>query len=150
LFVVSSDKDLWQLISERVSCWNPQTKKLISLRGFKKIYGIEPDDWIRVKSIAGCATDDIPGIVGVGEATAAKYLRGTLKKDSLAFGRIEAADDMICKNRVLVRLPFPGTQKCEPQKHDNPTPAGWRAAALGLDMPGLLKLLERAVWQKNA
>ena len=150
LFLVSADKDLWQLISERVSCWNPQTKKLMSLRGFYKIYGIEPDDWIRVKSIAGCNTDDIPGVPGVGDVTAAKYLRGELKADSMAFERIGEAEEMISRNRVLVRLPFPGTQNCEPQINDRPTPAGWRAAASDLDMPGLHKLLERAAWQKNA
>jgi 5'-3' exonuclease len=78
---------------------------------FKERYGISPKRWIAVKALAGCNTDNIPGITGVGEASAVKYLRGNLKESSIYYRRIEEgiAQGILQTNRALVKLPFEGT-----------------------------------------
>jgi len=139
-FLISADRDLFQLLTSQVSCWNPQQKKMTSLTSFQKKYEIGPDEWVSVKAIAGCGTDDITGVRGVGEKTAIKYLRRDLGRHTAAYGAIRAATARIDTNRVLVRLPFPGCRACEPQPDDNPTADGWARAARKLGIPILARL----------
>ncbi len=81
--IVSSDKDLLQLISDETEV------KLLKQVGFirynketfKKDYGIEPIRIIDLKALMGDASDNIPGVKGIGEKTALKLLQeyGTLE-----------------------------------------------------------------------
>ena len=75
--IISSDKDLLQLINEEVEVkllkqtgfirYNPET--------FKADYGIEPIKIIDLKALAGDSSDNIPGVRGIGEKTALKLLQ---------------------------------------------------------------------------
>jgi DNA polymerase-1 len=143
-FLISSDKDLFQLLTSQVSCWNPQQKKMTSVTSFYRTWGISPADWVEVKAIAGCKTDDVAGVFGVGEATAAKFIRKELTTDSIAYRSILKAEPRIEKNIQLVRLPFPGTQACEPQGADFPHEDGWRSVSKKLRVPDLSTLLPGA------
>ena len=75
--IVSSDKDLLQLISFETEI------KLLKQSGFiryneesfKKEYGIDPIKVIDLKSLMGDASDNIPGVKGIGEKTALKLLQ---------------------------------------------------------------------------
>ena len=75
--IVSSDKDLLQLISFETEI------KLLKQSGFiryneesfKKEYGIDPIKIIDLKSLMGDASDNIPGVKGIGEKTALKLLQ---------------------------------------------------------------------------
>ena len=132
--IISSDKDLYQLIRSNVSFYNPQKNKIITLQGFKKIYGIIPEQWIAVKCIAGCNTDEVAGIKGVGEKTVIKYLIGELKETTLAFQKIEKQKaKFIRRNYPLVCLPFKGTMNPILQK-DIITTTGWNAVTEELGM----------------
>lgn len=142
-FLISSDRDLFQLLTDRVSCWNPQQKKMTSKTSFERTYEIPPDEWVAVKAIAGCDSDDIAGVYGVGEKTAIKYIRGDLSKKTQAYEKIKAAKEQTQQNRILVRLPFPGTMTCEPRTDDNPTADGWAAVAKKLKMPFLKRMFPK-------
>jgi len=74
-------------------------------------YGIAPSQWADVKAIAGCSSDGVEGVRGVGEKTAAKFLRGNLKPASKAHQAIVAGNNVWRRNLPLVRLPFPGVGK---------------------------------------
>lgn len=80
--IVSSDKDLLQLISDKVEVKLLKTKDHIRMtkEEFKNIYGIEPIRMIDLKSLMGDSSDNIPGVKGIGEKTALKLLQdyGTL------------------------------------------------------------------------
>ncbi len=75
--IVSSDKDLLQLISDETEV------KLLKQQGFirynheafVKDYGIEPIRMIDLKALMGDASDNIPGVKGIGEKTALKLLQ---------------------------------------------------------------------------
>ncbi len=75
--IISSDKDLLQLITPEVEV------KLLKQTGFirynestfKEDYGIDPIKIIDLKALAGDASDNIPGVRGVGEKTALKLLQ---------------------------------------------------------------------------
>lgn len=106
--VVSSDQDLWQLISPTVCCYNPVKHETLTLQGFKRQWGVSPAFWADVKAIAGCSTDDVPGVPGVGEKTAARFLARQLKPESKKYQAIVANSSTWQFNLPLVRLPFDG------------------------------------------
>ena len=80
--IISSDKDLLQLISDDVDVKLLKPKDYIRMNRdvFFETYGIEPIRMIDLKSLMGDASDNIPGVKGIGEKTAIKLLKeyGTL------------------------------------------------------------------------
>ena len=80
--IVSSDKDLLQLISDDVEVKLLKQKDYIRMNRevFYNTYGLEPIRMIDLKSLMGDASDNIPGVKGIGEKTAIKLLQeyGTL------------------------------------------------------------------------
>lgn len=74
--IISSDKDLLQLISNNVEIKLLKSKDYIryNLDSFKKDYGIDPINIIDLKALMGDSSDNIPGVKGIGEKTALKLL----------------------------------------------------------------------------
>ena len=74
--IVSSDKDLLQLISDDVTVKLLKSKDYIMMTPavFKETYGIEPARMTDLKGLMGDASDNIPGVKGIGEKTAIKLL----------------------------------------------------------------------------
>lgn len=83
--IVSSDKDLLQLISTDVDIKLLKSKDYIryDLDSFKKEYGIDPINIIDLKALMGDASDNIPGVKGIGEKTALKLLQEYKTIDNL-------------------------------------------------------------------
>lgn len=106
--VVGTDGDLFQVLREGVTIWNPAKSKAITAESFTSYWGISPSQWSDVKALAGCGTDDVPGLDGVGEKTAAKFLTGKLKPGGVSYRKIIASNDLWKKNLELVRLPLAG------------------------------------------
>jgi len=74
--IISSDKDLLQLISNQVSIKLLKQHDYIyyNEKTFFDDYGIEPKNIIDLKALMGDASDNIPGVKGIGEKTALKLL----------------------------------------------------------------------------
>ena len=74
--IVSSDKDLLQLISNRVTVKLLKSKDYIMMdeNKFMETYGVEPIRMTDLKGLMGDASDNIPGVKGIGEKTAIKLL----------------------------------------------------------------------------
>ena len=75
--IISSDKDLLQLISQSVKVKLLKTHDYIMMdeAEFKNTYGLEPIKMIDLKGLMGVASDNIPGVNGIGEKTAIKLLQ---------------------------------------------------------------------------
>lgn len=104
IVVAASDNDLFQLLSF-CSLYNVSKKSLTTEQEFKRTYGICPEQWVDVKSLAGCPGDNVPGIPGVGTKTAIRYIKGELTKGK-AFDSIASAAGLRDLNRSLVALPL--------------------------------------------
>ncbi|MFH1684757.1 MAG: hypothetical protein ABH983_00465, partial [Candidatus Micrarchaeota archaeon] len=108
--IASTDNDLLQLIHRDrfcpVSIYN--FKGVTDEAKFKEAwYGLDPVKWAFVKAIAGCGSDEVEGISGVGEMSAAKYLVGILP-DGKMKDKIESDEgkEIAKRNVPLVALPY--------------------------------------------
>ncbi len=72
--LVSGDKDLMQLVSPYVTMLDTMKDERIGIEQVKRKFGVEPARVVEVQGLMGDATDDIPGIPGVGEKTAIKLI----------------------------------------------------------------------------
>ncbi|MFA7099906.1 MAG: hypothetical protein WC143_07490 [Eubacteriales bacterium] len=110
--VVAKDKDLYQFLeSDRVKLYD--FKKLYTQANFEDEYlGLKPEQWSRVKAIAGCRSDNVAGIEGIGDKTAVKYLLGMLKNGKI-FDKINSDESkkLIETNLPLVSLPYSNGRK---------------------------------------
>lgn len=95
--IVSSDKDLLQLISDKVKVKLLKTHDYIMMdkEEFKKTYGVDPIRMIDLKALMGDSSDNIPGVKGIGEKTAIKLLSDYESLDNL-YNHI---DDIKGKNK---------------------------------------------------
>jgi 5'-3' exonuclease len=137
--IITSDQDLLQCIRYNISCYDPRKNKVMTLQKFKKEYGIIPEQWVTVKCLAGCSTDEVPGIYRIGETTALKYLHGELKKESKAYQKIRKDSCAVHKqNYPLVCLPFKGA-KVFKLKKDKLSQEGWQEVIEKLGMKSFRK-----------
>ena len=72
--IVSSDKDLYQLIDDRTYIMNPRNSEIIDLYYLEDNYKMTPDQWIEMKMLQGDKGDNISGIPGIGEITAIRLI----------------------------------------------------------------------------
>jgi len=86
VYVVSSDKDMMQLVNEHVSILNPTKDNLILDRaGVEAVLGVPPQRVIDVMALRGDAIDNIPGAPGIGDKGSVELIQ--------TFGSVEAALD---------------------------------------------------------
>ncbi|WPX95944.1 DNA polymerase I [Candidatus Bandiella euplotis] len=72
--IISSDKDLVQLLQDGVEIYDPLKKKLIDYAAVEEKYGIRPNQMVDYLALIGDSSDNIPGVKNVGPKTAAKLL----------------------------------------------------------------------------
>ncbi|NNU58990.1 DNA polymerase I [Ochrobactrum soli] len=72
--IVSSDKDLMQLVTPGVSMYDSMKDKQISIPEVIEKWGVPPEKMIDLQSLTGDSTDNVPGIPGIGPKTAAQLL----------------------------------------------------------------------------
>ncbi len=83
--IISSDKDLLQLITDEVDMKLLKQTGFIRMdkKVFKETYGVEPIGMIDLKALMGDASDNIPGVKGIGEKTAISLLSKYQTLDNL-------------------------------------------------------------------
>ncbi|MDD2866951.1 DNA polymerase I [Neomegalonema sp.] len=72
--IVSSDKDLMQLVGGKVALFDPMKEKAIGPREVEEKFGVPPERVIDVQALAGDASDNVPGAPGIGLKTAAQLI----------------------------------------------------------------------------
>jgi len=113
--IVSGDKDLFQLVSDSILCWDPMTDRLMDVNAVREKYGVDPEQLLDFMALTGDASDNIPGVPGIGPKTARKLISkyGTLEglyaaidemKPSKMKERLIAHRDDAFLSRELIRL----------------------------------------------
>ena len=81
--VISSDKDLMQLVSKDIRLYDPMKSKVIGEKEVIEKFGVKPNQVIDVQSLAGDSSDNIPGVPGIGIKTAAELINKYKSLDTL-------------------------------------------------------------------
>jgi len=105
--IISSDEDLYQLL-DHADMYSTQKGKVFKVKDLAKKYnGCTPKEWVDVKALGGCGSDEVPGIKGVGAIKAVKYLHGEMKPGVIK-ERIESEEgrSIYKRNLELVKLPL--------------------------------------------
>ncbi|MEM7231480.1 MAG: DNA polymerase I [Planctomycetota bacterium] len=66
LRIVSRDKDLHQVLSEKVLLWDPQVDKTLDGKSLVEEKGYTPEQAVEIQTLTGDSTDNIPGVPGIG------------------------------------------------------------------------------------
>ncbi|THF54947.1 DNA polymerase I [Ollibium composti] len=122
--IVSSDKDLMQLVGPTVGMYDPMKDRQIGIPEVIEKWGVPPEKMIDLQALTGDSVDNVPGVPGIGPKTAAQLLEqfgnldtlleraGEIKQDKRRQSIIDNADKARI-SRELVTL-----------KTDVPTAAG--------------------------
>lgn len=121
VFLVTGDKDLLQLVNDRIKVYHPQSGEVLDrARVAERFEGLPPEKIPELMALAGDSTDNIPGVKGIGEKTALPLLRqfGSVENlyanlDQVASQslrrKLEAGREMAFLSRRLAELkPEPG------------------------------------------
>jgi DNA polymerase-1 len=113
--IISSDKDLMQLISDGVQMYDPLKSRVIGNAEVFEKFGVTPDKVLDVLALMGDSSDNIPGVAGIGPKTAAELvnqfgnLDGVLAntaqiKQEKRRATLESSRENALLSRELVRL----------------------------------------------
>ena len=72
--IISSDKDLMQLVGETVSMYDPMKDREIKVPDVVEKWGVPPEKMIDLQALTGDSVDNVPGVPGIGPKTAAQLL----------------------------------------------------------------------------
>lgn len=160
--VVSGDKDLMQLVAERVKILDTAKAKWIGPEGVREKFGVAPEQVVDVVGLMGDAVDNIPGVKGIGEKTAVALiqkfgsleslyahlnelenlgLRGTSRIRKALTDQKEAA--FLSRRLATVRTDAPVEVKLEQLRYAGPRKDKLHELFTQLEFTQLLKGLER-------
>ena len=76
-YILTGDRDLLQLISDKITVLLATNSDTIPMQReqFVEKYGVEPEHFVEMKALMGDSSDNIPGVRGIGEKTAANLIR---------------------------------------------------------------------------
>jgi len=123
LKIISSDRDLWQLL-DYCDIFSPKAGEMTKERLIRE-YFITPNMWPFFRSLTGDISDSIPGIERVGVASATKFITKTMTKRGKIYNKIVSKEgkEIIRRNLKLMTLPWPGVGAFSLQTDDLSFPA---------------------------
>lgn len=104
--VVSSDKDLTQLISDTVIIYNPRLRDFVTKDNSVEKIGITHENVVLEKILCGDASDNIKGVKGMGETTLLKLFPNLKTKKSDLRAVIERSKELLGKRREEKKKPL--------------------------------------------
>jgi len=147
VLILTGDKDFFQLVTERVTVLATQGRSsdlvLMDAAAVRERYGVEPGQMIDLLALMGDASDNVPGVPGIGEKTASQLIQRFHSLDGLyeAVDRIERASlrEKIRGNEASARL----SRKLVTIRADLPLDRHWwELARRAVDRRGLSALLD--------
>lgn len=108
VFIVTADKDMLQLVDDRIRVYDPMKDRILDIDAVMERFGVGPERVSEFMALTGDAVDNIPGVKGIGEKTARELLTsfGSLEELLANPRRIprERLRKMIEENREMILL----------------------------------------------
>ena len=153
--IVSSDKDLMQLVGDKVSMFDAMKNRTIGPAEVVEKFGVGPDKVVDVQALAGDSTDNVPGVPGIGVKTAAQLINeygdldtllaraGEIKQPKRRESLVQQADKARI-SRELVRLKddVPLARDLDSLKVKKPDPEALLAFLRENDFKSLVAVIE--------
>ncbi|MHB1606601.1 MAG: DNA polymerase [Leptospirales bacterium] len=141
--VLSTDKDLLSMVSDRVFVFDPMNLKLVRPENVREKWGVDPFQIPDLLAITGDTSDNIPGVPGIGPKTAAKLLEGGKTIDDL-FSRLEEVPGDRIRNLLIEHRDKVFRNKTVTILHSNLPLSGDERSLqrTSPDLPGIGRLLE--------
>ena len=100
--IVTSDKDMMQLVGPRVHLLDTMKDRITDESGVREKFGVPPDRVIEVMGLMGDSVDNVPGVKGVGEKTAKRLIEhfGTIAE---LYRRIDEVDDLGLRGAARIK-----------------------------------------------
>ncbi|MCD6074803.1 MAG: polymerase, partial [Rhodospirillales bacterium] len=98
--IVSSDKDLMQLVGPRVKMFDAMRNRIIGDAEVREKFGVGPDHVVDVQALAGDSTDNVPGVSSIGIKTAAQLINEFGDLDTL-LARVDEVKKPKCKQMLI-------------------------------------------------
>lgn len=153
--IVSSDKDLMQLVTDRVVLLDTMKDRRIGPADVEKRFGVKPDRLLDVRALVGDPSDNIPGVKGIGEKGAAKLIdefetleallerAGEVKAKRAREALLEQADAArLSKQLATLRLDVPGCDDPSALEFSDGDPAVLRGLYERLELKRMLEALD--------
>ncbi len=111
--ILSSDKDLMQLVGDGIGMLDPMKNRQIGLAEVEEKFGVHPDRVVDVQALAGDSVDNVPGAPGIGIKTAALLIQefgdletlleraGEIRQDKRRQSLIDNADQIRMSKRLV-------------------------------------------------
>ena len=154
--VISSDKDLMQLVGETVTMYDGLKGRRIGVAEVAEKFGVAPDRVIDVQALAGDPTDNVPGVPGIGIKTAAELINtfgdldtvlaraGEIKQPKRRENLIAHADDArVSLTLVTLRDDVPLDDGLETLHADPPDPKVLTDFLRAQDFRGIVARVEK-------
>jgi DNA polymerase-1 len=144
--IISSDKDLMQLVSANVHMYDGMKDKQISIPEVIEKWGVPPEKMIDLQALTGDSTDNVPGVPGIGPKTAAQLLAEYGDLDTLMARAHEIKQDKRRENILASRELVKVSKQLVTLKVDSPVTVPLDALSLepqdGPKLVAFLKALE--------
>ncbi|MGZ8459197.1 MAG: DNA polymerase I [Candidatus Deferrimicrobiaceae bacterium] len=105
--IISSDKDLYQLVSQKVRIRDGLKERTVGEEEVRETFGVDPGQVAELLALAGDPSDNVPGVPGIGEKTASDLIRefGTVENLLAHTGTLKGKQkERIEKNAEIARL----------------------------------------------
>jgi DNA polymerase-1 len=137
--IVSSDKDLMQLVSDgEIQLYDPMKQKPLGVEAVMEKFGVTPDKVIDAQALIGDSTDNVPGAPGIGPKTAAELLTQFGSLDAI----LERANEIKQPKRRETLINFADQIRLSRQlvtlKDDVPVEEAWESFAVREPDPSML------------
>jgi|TARA_B110000211_G_scaffold143656_1_gene163980 DNA polymerase-1 len=122
--IISSDKDLMQLVSKKIRLYDPMKSKVLGEKEVIEKFGVKPDKVIDVQSLAGDSSDNVPGVPGIGIKTASELINKYKNLDNLLKNASEITQNkrretlITNKDKALISRKLVTLKKDVPVKDD--------------------------------
>ena len=155
--IITGDKDMTQLVSEKITLLDTMKDKTTGVAEVKERFGVTPDKVVDIFALAGDATDNIPGVSGIGEKTAIELIKefgsldnlikeaNNIKKEKLKEKIIAHPDDArLSKELFTIKTDVPLPVKIDELKQGAPDIERLRNIFTELEFSKFLKELTPA------
>jgi len=145
--MVTRDRDMYQCLGAHARMFDWTRNSYYTAADLAGQWGCEPADWAAALAIAGCDTDNVEGIPGVGVKTAIKFLNRQLNNKTQAYQKIANNEVVSDRNLELVCLPHWQTPAINIQQQNEVTVERMKSVARRNGMSSLLSAQFCARWE---